>query len=200
MMILHAVVRFGIAEAVPLDEPVTFEAIAKKVGLSTDRVTRLLRHGITNNLFEEPRPGYVAHTGLSSIIVREPLSKSWALHNFEEVATTRFIDAYDKFGESEEPTETANHIQFDYYATHPKDNVWKFFENDGEGEKKGYRMRRFAEAMVWAQGYRNDDDVYLTLGFDWASLGEATIVDVSFPSPAPAPALRLTKSTRWAAP
>lgn len=178
-MILHAVVSFGIAEAVPLDEPVTFEAVAKKVGLSTDRVTRLLRHGMTNNLFEEPRAGYVGHTGLSSIIVREPLSKSWILHNFEEIATTKFVDAYDKFGESDEPTETATHIAFDYFAKNPKDNIWKFLENDGEGEKKGYRMHRFAEAMVWATGHQNNDHIDLIQGFDWSSLGEGTVADVS---------------------
>lgn len=178
-MTLHAVVRFGIAEAIPLDEPITFEAVAKKVGLSTDRVTRLLRHSITNNLFEEPRAGYVGHTALSSIIVREPLSRSWILHNFEEIATTKFLEAYDKYGETDEPTETATSLAFDYFTKHPKDNLWTFLENDGEGEQKGYRMRRFAEAMVWVSGHKNDQDMILATGFDWASLGEATVADVS---------------------
>lgn len=179
MMVLHAVVHFGIAEAVPLDEPVTFEDVAKKVGLSTDRVTRLLRFGMTNNLFEEPRPGYVSHTGLSSILVREPMSRSWTLHNFEDIAATKFIDAYEKFGESEEPNESATQVQFDYFKTHPKDNNWQFLEDDGEGEKKGYRMRRFAEAMTWVSGQMSDEGRVLAAGFDWASIGEATVADVS---------------------
>ncbi|KFY09293.1 hypothetical protein V492_05544 [Pseudogymnoascus sp. VKM F-4246] len=177
-MTLHSVVRFGIAEAIPLDEPVTFEAVAKKVGLSTELVTRLLRHSMTNNLFEEPCAGYVGHTALSSIIVREPLSRSWILHNFEEIASARFLDAYDKYGESEEPTETAVRIAFDYFDKHPNDNLWAFLENDGEGENKGYRMRRFAEAMVWVSGHKNDEDMILASGFDWASLGEATVADM----------------------
>lgn len=171
--------RFGIAEAIPLDEPITFEAVAKKVGLSTDRVTRLLRHSMTNNLFEEPRAGYVGHTALSSIIVREPLSRSWILHNLEEVATAKLIAAYDKYGESDEPTETATSLAFDFFADNPKANFWTFLETDGEGEQKGYRMRRFAEAMVWVSGHKNDEDMILATGFDWASLGEATVADVS---------------------
>lgn len=178
-MTLHAVTHFGIAEAIPLDESITFEAVAKKVGLSTDRVARLLRHAMTNNLFEEPRAGYVGHTALSSIIVREPLSKSWILHNFEEVVTSKFLEAYDKYGESEEPNETATSLGHDYFAKHPNDNFWTFLEADGEGENKGYRMRRFADAMVWATGHKNDEDMNLINGFDWASLGEATVVDVS---------------------
>ncbi|OBT82087.1 hypothetical protein VE02_09644 [Pseudogymnoascus sp. 03VT05] len=177
-MTLHAVVRFGIAEAIPLDEPITFEAVAKKVGLSTDRVTRLLRHSMTNNLFEEPRAGYVGHTALSSIIVREPLSRSWILHNFEEIVTTKFLESHDKYGESDEPTETATSLAFDYFAKNPKDNFWSFLETDGEGEQKGYRMRRFAEAMVWVSGHKNDQDMILATGFDWDSLGEATVADV----------------------
>lgn len=136
-MILHAVVSFGIAEAVPLDEPITFEAVAKKVGLSTDRVTRLLRHGMTNGLFEESRAGYVGHTGLSSIIVREPLSKSWILHNFEEIATTKFVDAYERFGESDEPTETATHVAFDYFAKNPKDNIWNSSRTTARARRRG---------------------------------------------------------------
>lgn len=192
-MTLHAVARFGIADAIPLDESITFEAVAKKVGLSTDRVTRLLRHAMTNNLFEEPRTGYVGHTALSSILVREPLSKSWILHNFEDIVTTKFIEAYEKYGESEEPTETITRLGFDYFTTHPNDNIWTFFEADGEGENKGYRMRRFAEAMVWATGHTNDEDANLINGFDWASLGEATVVDVS-PIPSPCSQTELTNT------
>ncbi|KFY51953.1 hypothetical protein V497_08736 [Pseudogymnoascus sp. VKM F-4516 (FW-969)] len=178
IMVLHAVTRFGIADAVPLDEPIAFEDLAKKVGLSTDRVTRLLRYGITNNLFEEPRPGYVGHSGLSSVLVREPHSRSMVLHCFEEIVTSKFIEAYDRFGESEEPNETAAHVAFKYFEKNPKDNLWTFFANDGEGEKKGYRMNRFAEAMTWAAGMQNNDHMDLIQGFDWAGLGEGTVVDV----------------------
>lgn len=54
----------------------SFNAVVKTVGLSTDRVQRTLRHAMTNNMFHGLRPGYVGHTGLSSILIRQPASKA----------------------------------------------------------------------------------------------------------------------------
>lgn len=75
-MVLHAIMHFGMADAIPQDEHVPFNAVAKTVGLSTDRVQRILRHAMTNSMFHEPRPGYVGHTGLPSILIRQPASKA----------------------------------------------------------------------------------------------------------------------------
>lgn len=178
LMTLHTIVHFGIADAIPRNEHVSFDAVAKAVGLSTDRVRRILRHAMTNNMFHEPRPGYVGHSGLSSIIIRQPTSKSWILHNLEDVPTSKFIPALKKWGDSLEPTETGCQLAFDYLASHPTESWWTFLENDGDGEGRGYRMQRFAEAMSWVSGGMNDNYDYLLKGFNWGSLGEATVVDV----------------------
>ena len=62
--------------------------------------------------------------------------------------------------------------------------MWEFLQNDGEGDKKGYRMLRFAEAMQVSSKASKLNFGRIEGGFDWASLGEATVVDVSFPLPA----------------
>ncbi|KAL8792400.1 MAG: hypothetical protein Q9195_005014 [Heterodermia aff. obscurata] len=179
LMVLHAIVHFGIAGAIPLDGHIPFDQVAKSVGLSTDRVQRILRHAMTNNMFHEPCAGHVAHTGLSSILVRQPASKAWILHSLEDVPTAKVIQAMEKWGDSMETTETASQLQFDYLASHPGGTWWSVMENDGEGSKKGYRMQRFGEGMSWVSGGLTSKYDYLLQGFDWGSLGEATVVDVS---------------------
>ena len=58
--------------------------------------------------------------------------------------------------------------------------MWEFLQNDGEGDKKGYRMLRFAEAMQVSSKASKLNFGRIEGGFDWASLGDATVVDVSF--------------------
>jgi hypothetical protein len=178
-MVLHAIVHFGMADAIPQHEHVPFKAVAKTVGLSTDRVQRILRHAMTNNMFHEPRPGYVGHTGLSSILIRQPASKAWILHSLEDIPTAKVIQAMEKWGDSMDTTETASQLYFDHLASNPGGTWWSVMENDGEGKKKGYRMQRFGEGMSWVSGGTSSKYDYLLQGFDWGSLGEATVVDVS---------------------
>jgi 6-hydroxytryprostatin B O-methyltransferase len=134
---------------------------------------------MTNNLFQEPIPGYVAHTGASSIFVRQPTSAAWILHNLEDIPTAKVIAAMEKWGDSQLTTETASQLGFEYLADKPESTWWTVMESEGDGEKKGYRMQRFGDGMSWASGGLTDKYRYLIHGFDWAGLGSGTVVDVS---------------------
>ncbi len=85
-----------------------------------------------------------------------------------------------KWGDSIDTTETASQLYFDYLASNSEGTCWSVMESDGEGKKKGYRMQRFGEGTSWVSGGTSSRYDYLLQGFDWGSLEEATVVDVSF--------------------
>lgn len=58
------------------------------------------------------------------------------------------------------------------------DNTWDFIENDGEGEKKGWRQRNFIKFMAYIKDLFKTESIVLD-AIDWKAAGDATVVDVS---------------------
>lgn len=156
----------------------SFADIAAKLGLPEYRVHRILRHAMTFRIFREPRPGYVAHTGPSAAFVQNPLLNDWVSFNLDEVwpADTKLAEALRRFSDSEEPGDSAIGLAYNF----PKGKTyWDFVANDGEGENKGWRQKRFAQAMKFTAAGNPHAHHHLHAAFDWAGLGKATVVDVS---------------------
>lgn len=65
---LQYVYRFRIAEAVPTQGDMSYVDLAIKAGVDEGQCTRILRILMTQNYFQEPRPGYVSHTAGSSLL------------------------------------------------------------------------------------------------------------------------------------
>ena len=57
-------------------------------------------------------------------------------------------------------------------------NSWDLLENDGEGEKQGWRQRNFVEFMKYLKEIFGLESV-LADSLDWKSYGKGTVVDVS---------------------
>lgn len=57
-------------------------------------------------------------------------------------------------------------------------NSWDFLENDGIGEKKGWRQKSFVEFMSYIKEIFQLEGVVLD-AFDWKAAGNTTLVDVS---------------------
>ncbi len=57
-------------------------------------------------------------------------------------------------------------------------NSWDFLENDGAGERKGWRQKRFVEFMGYIKGIFHLEGVVLD-ALDWKAAGSAKLVDVS---------------------
>lgn len=55
---------------------------------------------------------------------------------------------------------------------------WELIENDGEGEKKGWRQRNFVEFMAYIKDIFQLESVILE-SYDWKAAGKAKVVDVS---------------------
>ncbi|OCT53374.1 putative O-methyltransferase [Cladophialophora carrionii] len=176
LTVLSVFAKFGVFEAVPTTGDISYSDLAAKLPMTERQVRRLFRHAMTKNIFFEPRPDYVAHTALSIAPVRKRSLTPWINHNLGDVlpASSRLGDAMEKYGDSQDPTETAISIAWNLETGK---GLFDWFKGDGEGSEKGWRARQFARAMESMAGGGHETE-YTADGFDWKSLGAATVVDV----------------------
>lgn len=162
--------QFKIHQCVPLNEEITYEDLSKTCGLPLDPLKRILRHAMLNNLFYEPKPGYVAHSKLSSVFITDPKMSSWLGHNYDEVFRC-FIavpEVVKKYPNASDPGQTACGLTFNQ----PKGLFGGLFH------EYPWRAARFEGAMhALTQG--SYDPSYLVHGYDWGKHEEALVVDVS---------------------
>jgi hypothetical protein len=98
-------------------------------------------------------------------------------HNIDEVgrALNWQVEALDKWGDTEDPSNSALCLAFEL----PQGStLFEFAHNDGEKGEKGWRAKRFGAAMIAMSKTGAFSSTHIHAGFDWASLGEATLVDV----------------------
>lgn len=76
-MSLHFIDHNRIVEKVPIDKPITFKEIADQCSLEEEDTKRMLRLAMTDHLFTEPEPGFVAHTASSQVMAENPLLAAW---------------------------------------------------------------------------------------------------------------------------
>jgi 6-hydroxytryprostatin B O-methyltransferase len=137
---------------------------------------------MTRHFFTETTAGsgIIEHTSFSAILVTQPAWRDWLGHCLEEVAPASLYlgQALSQKGETPEASECA-FAQL-HFPDHPEyGNTFGWWANDGEGDQKGWRAKRFANSMnCLADDPSLRIDVMLGL-FDWESLGEGTIIDVS---------------------
>jgi hypothetical protein len=75
----------------PTNGTATFEEIAEKVGLDIINVRRFLRHAMTNRIFQEVKPGVVAHTAASKILAEDQAMVDWVGFCVEEMWPVRYL-------------------------------------------------------------------------------------------------------------
>ena len=180
-MALSVLAHFDFFSAVPLHGEVSYADIAANVKLPEDRVRRFIRQAMTNHIFTEPRPGFVAHTASSAAAIKIPAIKTLIEFFSEECCTAslKTVDAMKKWGASEEPARSGYGVAMGLNPDDDKDCVFRFAQEDGEGENKGFRLKRIGEAMEALKETGTYRVEHVQRGFDWAGLGNATVVDVS---------------------
>jgi 6-hydroxytryprostatin B O-methyltransferase len=132
---------------------------------------------MTNRMFYEPSSNQIAHTATSAVVVKQPLLKALIGHCIEEVgaASVKLVESMDKYGDSQDPGQAAICLAF---GLKEGGNCFTLFEEDGEGDMKGWRARRFGEAMRSLTSGGMYSTKHVHGGFDWQSLGNGTVVDV----------------------
>ena len=133
---------------------------------------------MTSSIFYEPEPGMVAHTANSIAPVRNPQLKAWlgTQRGETQPSMLKLEEAFEKWGDTGRANETAFTLAQGKSA---EDTFWSVLVNDGEGEKKGWRMKRFGMAMGAKEKQEPSQQSPFNVMFDWDSLGKAVVVDVS---------------------
>lgn len=132
----------------------------------------VIRMAITSNFLCEPVPDNVAHNAVSALFVSNPGFVDWAkfMTQYSMPAAAAFVEATEKWGVTVEKNQTAFNVATD--TTVP---LFEIFAQSPE------LANCFASYMKSVQASHGTSIQHLLTGFDWASLGEAVIVDVCLP-------------------
>jgi hypothetical protein len=74
---LYTVLEFDILEKIPLDGKATLSALAEKSGIPEDKLQRILRLVVCEQVLEEPSEGVFKHTAISESLVADNMFKSF---------------------------------------------------------------------------------------------------------------------------
>jgi 6-hydroxytryprostatin B O-methyltransferase len=161
--------HFKIFELVPLQGSISYAELAAKAGVSELRLKALARMAMTNHVFAEPTPGFMAHSATSAALVTNSRMSDQRVWMTSLIAPTiaSMVTAHERWPDSTAPNHTAFNAAFntdlrmyEYIAKQPE--LYKLF---------GRVMDAIASSP-------KSDLKHLVNGFDWAALGKATVVDV----------------------
>jgi 6-hydroxytryprostatin B O-methyltransferase len=169
---LRYIYHFKIPQAVPLSGHISFSDLAAASGLDEPRLRRILRYLMTSNIFNEPEIGFVEHTALSALLVTDRAAQGYIGHCVEisYPLNVKFVEAIEKWGNDGELNHTAANLAhntdlpfYQFMMTHPDKSVSMRFQGlmDGLSASEGFSVKHTVH------------------GFDWASVGNGTVVDVS---------------------
>ena len=163
--------HFNILSHIPLERSVSYETIASAAHVPLRQLRSIVRMAMTMNLLREPTLGEVAHSSSSAAFVMNSSLRDWGLFATSNVAmiASYTVEATEKYGDTESKTQTAF-------------NVWKntdkpFFDYVKEDKELTRQFASFMKNVSSGKGARIQ---HLLTGYDWASLGKATVVDVRF--------------------
>jgi len=180
---LHAINDFNVAQAVPLEGTISYEELTAKVEALNDglpigvlNLRRLVRHAMTNRIFYEPVKNEVAHTRASRLLLEDEPVKNWVGFISADAlpAMSNVVKAMRKWPASEEPTETSVNLAFNHSLS--------WFEYLAQHQVRNKRYNLAMRAHGDNAGYAVE---YVVKGYDWARLGDATVVDVRIRASAP---------------
>ena len=168
--------HFKIPQRVPLTSSVSLPQLASAAFVPLPQLRSIARMAFTFNFLAEPIPGHIAHSGVSAAFISNPTLMDWALFmtSASAMTATKMVEATEKYGSTVSKAETAFNIS--------KNTDLPYFDwlkQDPQME------RQFAGYMKNVTASEGLNVTHLVKGFDWASLGECTVVDVTPPFPKP---------------
>ena len=179
---LAVILRFDIAQHVPLTSSISATALAYAVDLPQGTIIRTLRYAIGNGLFHEPTPSHFAHNASSALLASNEHLRNIATTGTRELSIIllRLADAL-KLQQSSinaphlppktdspslpQPAAAFNLAYPNYH------NVFDFLSKDAES---ALRYHLYMVGRHHTSRWRID---HMIRAYDWASLGPTTIVD-----------------------
>ncbi|KAJ4371317.1 hypothetical protein N0V83_004534 [Neocucurbitaria cava] len=149
LVTIDGVCRYKIPDMIPAGGKITFDEISEKTGLAKYAVRRLVRHAITMRIFDEPEHEVIIHSKISKFL------------------TIPYINGWVEFeGRDTWPANTRGFVLANNGKTVP--------EVMASNPEVAARFGAGMEAINLVPGYSIEN---ISTVYDWASLGNATIVN-----------------------
>ncbi|KAL2849106.1 O-methyltransferase-domain-containing protein [Aspergillus pseudodeflectus] len=161
--------HFQIFDLVPAEGSISYPELAGKANVAVAHAKSIIRMAITAGLFEEPTPQQVSHSATSLYIRNSEPNRTWAawVCDVSVPAAAAMVAAQTKWPRS------LSRIHTSYNSAN--DTELPFFDHLAQlAERKAL----FQSLMKAVSSLQKHDLKHTIAGFDWASLGEATVVDV----------------------
>ncbi|KAJ5608725.1 hypothetical protein N7528_009292 [Penicillium herquei] len=168
---LELLIRFEIAQNVPLDSSIEISALSIKVNLPENDLKRSLRFAISNGIFQEPTPNNISHSTLSRALATDThlcnalcFSAEWTGGVLTK--TPKYLALRAEQGEKNVPKTSFG------FAFNTEEDFFEYMAHNKELNAKyhNFLMGR-ANTPMWSMDR-------LHAAWDWASLGSKTLVDV----------------------
>ena len=128
---------------------------------------------MTNNIFQEPSPGVIAHTPTSRLLGQDDSLRSWLGFNLEDIfpASAHVLEALKKHPEATSITRTGFNFA---NGTVDKEPMFVTFAKDPQ------RAKRMALAMTSLSGGEGYEVAHLVNSYDFSDVDskQGTLVDI----------------------
>ncbi|QRD92482.1 putative O-methyltransferase [Aspergillus flavus] len=164
--------HFNIAAPIPLDRAVPYSEVAATAKVDENRLKSVLRLAMTNRLFCEPHPDFVAHNAASALLVTSPALNDWVGYTAEETypASVKLVEATERYGSSQ----LTNHAEYNL-AFDTDEPMFVHLQRFPERER---RLANIMVEMTSTEGYGVHHPVE---GYPWEEV-KGKVVDVSHAS------------------
>lgn len=136
-------------------------------------LARILRHAMTNNVFQEPSPGVIAHTATSRLLAEDENLRAWLGFHLEEIfpASAHVLEALTKHPEATSLTRTGFNFA---HGTVDKEPMFVTFA------KNPPRAKRMAQAMASLSNGEGYEVSHFVANYDLSDIDakQGTLVDV----------------------
>lgn len=128
---------------------------------------------MTNGLFVESPAHHISHSATSALLQTNAGFHDWAVFNSDISAPTALamVDVHEKWSHSLDATHTAYNVAFN--------TDMPFFKHLAQQQERHRQFAGYMRAVTTSQGTHLKQ---LVEGWDWATLGQGVVVDVSDPS------------------
>ena len=164
---MQTIYRYRIASSFGIHEEPSFEAVSAACGLNVTDLRRILRYAMTEHIFCQPQPGFVAHTAASRLLAENAFMQDY-VGNVCEVrfpASARTVDALEKYGESQDPSQSGFSL-----CNNTARGLYDELSHHTE-------LARRRSGSMSALALQDDFDFNINR-FPWASYTNPTILDI----------------------
>ncbi|KAF7559362.1 hypothetical protein G7046_g4802 [Stylonectria norvegica] len=170
---LQIINSYKIASLVPVDGTISLTELHTKTTLDPINLARVLHHAMTNKIFQEPTPGYIAHTASSRTLAEDASLQAWVGFNAEDnfPAAAHTLQALRTHPEATSLTRTGFNFAFDTVEKEP------MFVTFGKDPSRAKRMGGAMASLTGGEGYEVQ---HFVDGYDLTDVDEkeGTLVDI----------------------